>query len=179
MSHAGQVCFPGGTCDKIGTTDGDNGLNGPVWETPEQAALRETREELGIPEADVDVWCRMPVVNTKAGETKVVPVLGEVLRPRPLDPKCHFTLSDREVEEAFLVPLRALASAGRYTQFRVPGTSGYSLPVFDVEPHRVWGMTAIMTFSLLKAMLPSKQYKHRLNFQSPVPGTLHPLDKRK
>ncbi len=52
------------------------------------------------------------------GETNVVPVLGEIIRPRPLRPEEDFHLAASEVAEAFLVPVRQLAAAGKYTQFR-------------------------------------------------------------
>ena len=42
-SHKGQVSFPGGACDEGETT-------------PEQTALREVEEEIGIQSSDIKCW---------------------------------------------------------------------------------------------------------------------------
>ena len=48
----------------------------------------------------------------------------------------------------------------------VQGGPGYSLPVFKTQPFPVWGLTAIITYQLLKAFVPPKHYMHKLQFQS-------------
>ena len=50
----------------------------------------------------------------------------------------------------------------------VQGGPGYSLPIYNSTPHPVWGLTAIITFQLLRSILPSKIYKHKIQFQSGV-----------
>src|SRR5690606_10018019 len=45
--HSGQVAFPGGGID-------------PIDKTPEQAALRETEEEIGLDRDFIDIVGRMP-----------------------------------------------------------------------------------------------------------------------
>lgn len=63
-SHRGQVSFPGGMQDL-----NDKSL--------EKTALRETREELGLPEEDVVVWgCGNNIVTR--GDTCVLPVIGNI-----------------------------------------------------------------------------------------------------
>jgi 8-oxo-dGTP pyrophosphatase MutT (NUDIX family) len=53
-SHAREVSFPGGKCDSKEETD-------------EEAALRETHEELGIHPDDVTVWTKMPAISNHTG----------------------------------------------------------------------------------------------------------------
>ena len=63
-SHKGQVAFPGGACD-----DGET--------TPEQTALREAEEEIGINPADVKVIGRLSRMIT-ISNFRVSPVVGVV-----------------------------------------------------------------------------------------------------
>ncbi len=54
-SHSREISFPGGICDGS--------------ETPVEAALRETQEELGIELAQLDVWGQMPAVPNKTSNS--------------------------------------------------------------------------------------------------------------
>src|SRR5262249_13254177 len=64
--HAGQVAFPGGARD-------------PEDATPLHTALRELREELGVPERSVEVLGALDEIPTTS-EFRVVPYVG-VLKP--------------------------------------------------------------------------------------------------
>ena len=55
-SHAREVCFPGGRVDPN--------------ETPIQAAIRESYEELGIDENQLDIWTTLPPLPNKTSGTK-------------------------------------------------------------------------------------------------------------
>jgi len=152
-SHSGQVSFPGG---KEEPSDSDL----------IQTALRETDEELGIPPSAVDVWCEMPSLASRdRGDYSATPVVGQVRNYSSL----RLTPEVGEVSSVFTVPLSTLANPSNhgYTQFRT--STGYSLPVYHGEvPYVIWGLTAIITFQLLRALLPAKVYRHRVTFQAPV-----------
>ena len=153
-SHSGQVSFPGG---KVDPTDRD------MVDT----ACRETMEELGIPSTAVDIWGTMPALSSnQRGDYSATPVVGFIRNYSSL----QLRLSEDEVSSVFCVPISSLCSPSNhgYTQFRVSSRPGYSLPVYHGAPHVIWGLTAIMTFQLLRALLPPKLYKHQLQFQSPV-----------
>ena len=130
-------------------------------------ACRETREELGIPSTAIEVWGQMPALSSsQRGDYSATPIVGFIHDYSSL----QLTLSEAEVSSVFCVPLSNLCSPTThgYTQFRVSTRPGYSLPVYYGGPHVIWGLTAIITFQLLRAPLPSKLYNHKLQFQSPV-----------
>ncbi|GLV34618.1 uncharacterized protein CBL_09099 [Carabus blaptoides fortunei] len=142
--HRGQVSFPGGMAD-----DSDESL--------QHTALRETEEELGIQQEDIELWgCGNPIVRQ---DTSVVPVVGCLRSDMSLD---KLALNTREVEEVFTVSLQELCNPKlhRHTQFR----GSYCAPTYLAGPHRIWGLTAVMTFMFLKALLPREAYKHKITY---------------
>ena len=84
-SHKGQVSFPGGACDEGETT-------------PEETALREAQEEIGIDRSGVRVLGRLSSMITIT-TFRVTPVVGVLRWP------AVFRLNENEVERIFTVPL--------------------------------------------------------------------------
>ena len=152
-SHSGQVSFPGGK-EEAEDTD------------LVRTALRETEEELGIPASAVEVWAEMPSLSSsQSGEYSATPVVGHVSNFSSL----RLSPSSAEVSSVFSVPLTTLTQPRNhgYTQFRTG--PGYSLPVYHGDvPHVIWGLTAIITFQLLRALLPSNVYRHKVSYQAPL-----------
>lgn len=64
----------------------------------------------------------------------------------------------RQVEEVFTLPLAHLLREENqgYTHFRTAGRYGYTLPVFLNGPHKVWGLTAIITELTLELLAPDR-----------------------
>jgi 8-oxo-dGTP pyrophosphatase MutT (NUDIX family) len=127
-SHAGQVSFPGGRME--------------AGETPEQTALREAEEEVGLDPAMPELLGRLPPLLTGTGY-RVTPVVA-LLRP-PLDLR-H---DPNEVEEAFEYPLARLldpaAPERRRQEFRGRLREFW---VWPHERHYIWGATASMLVTL-------------------------------
>ncbi|XP_014648560.1 PREDICTED: nucleoside diphosphate-linked moiety X motif 8, mitochondrial [Ceratotherium simum simum] len=143
--HKGDVSFPGGKCDP---TDRD------VVHT----ALRETHEELGLAVPEEHVWGILQPTHDQV-KASVVPVLASV---GPLDPQ-SLRPNPEEVDEVFALPLAHLLQAKNqgYTHFRQGGLFSYTLPVFLHGPHRVWGITAVITEFTLQLLAPGA-YQPRL-----------------
>lgn len=127
-SHAGQVSFPGGRMEP--------------GETPEQAALREAQEEVGLDPALPELLGRLPALMTGTGYC-VTPVVA-LLRP-PL----ALRHDQNEVDEPFEYPLARLldpaAPERRSREFRGRLREFW---VWPHERHYIWGATASMLVTL-------------------------------
>ena len=131
--HAGQISFPGGRID-AGDSDA------------EDAALRETEEEVGLPRAHVELIGRLDTYVTRTG-FEVTPVVGLVTPPFPVEP------DDFEVEEVFEVPLSfVLAPDSRQVESRMfMGRERYFY-AFPYGDYYIWGATAGMLVNLTEVL---------------------------
>lgn len=131
-AHAGQVAFPGGRLEH--------------GETPEQAALREAEEEIGLPQSWPVLVGRMPLHLTGTGYL-VTPVLAM------LEPGFPVVADPGEVAEVFELPLSILldpASPRRESREWKGRLREYW--VWPHETHFIWGATATILVSLARAL---------------------------
>jgi 8-oxo-dGTP pyrophosphatase MutT (NUDIX family) len=127
--HSGQVSFPGGRA-----AAGDP--------SPEATALRESREEIGLDVARVELLGRLGDYHTRTGY-RITPVVGVVAPPFELTPDAN------EVDEIFEVPLAYLLDpANRQRQSRE--WQGELRWFFSIRygRHTIWGATAGMLVNL-------------------------------
>ena len=128
-SHAGQISFPGGRLEH-GDTDA------------EAAALRESREEIGLDREKVEVLGRLDPYVTVTGYD-VTPIVGAV------KPPLNVTPGPAEVAEIFEVPLSFfLDPANHQRHSRLAGgvtRAYYAIPYGD---RYIWGATAGMLLNL-------------------------------
>jgi len=127
-THAGQVAFPGGRID--------------AGETPVQAALRETHEELGLDPAQVTILGEADGYRTVTGY-HVTPVVGLV--PPDLD----LAPNPAEVAGWFEAPLDFVLDPANQqrmsAEFRGRTRQYYQI---DWQDRRIWGATAAMLVNL-------------------------------
>jgi len=132
-THKGQVSFPGGVMDP-----GDHDLVG--------TALRETWEEIGIPDTAVEVMGLLDDLPTPTGFV-ITPVVGILPEGLPLSP------NSAEVEEVFWVPMAFFADAGNgRTEIRRFRGVEQEVWYFQRDGHTIWGATAMIVRSLLKKL---------------------------
>ena len=159
----GEVCFPGGLIEK--------------GETPLQAALRETHEEIGIKPHEIDILCKLDSVHSTSG-SQIHVFLGIFHR----DAFEKIRINEEEVSEIFTVPVSELLTTSpevytsklvqepdpnfpynRVTDGKMyPWRSGEApVPVYDVHartlegrtvPRIVWGLTGRITKQFIEAL---------------------------
>lgn len=131
-THAGQIAFPGGRLDP-----GEDAV---------EAALRETREEIGLEPAAADVAGVLDDYRTVTGYC-VTPVLAAIA------PDLGLTPHDLEVADWFEAPLGHLLDPAKQrlegAVFRGRERHYY---VIDWNGLRIWGATAAMLVNLSRRL---------------------------
>ncbi|MBU3634911.1 CoA pyrophosphatase [Polynucleobacter sp. es-GGE-1] len=127
--HAGQISFPGGRMD-------------PEDLSPDDTALRESQEEIGLDPKRVEIIGYLPQYLTVSGYS-VTPVVGLVQAQE------EYVLDEFEVADVFEVPLHFLLDPAnhqiRLWQSEQGGRRFYSIPY---ENRFIWGATAGMLRNL-------------------------------
>jgi 8-oxo-dGTP pyrophosphatase MutT (NUDIX family) len=131
--HAGQVSFPGGARD-------------PEDPSPLHTALREMREELGVPPEAVEVLGMLDEIPTTS-EFRVIPYVGL------LDPAAELRPDAGEIAELLEIPVSDLLVPGlRRTEKRFFRGAERDVYFYDVGRHTIWGATARILSNLLSVV---------------------------
>lgn len=121
-AHSGQVAFPGGKID--------------LDETPQEAALREAREEIGLDESYVEPLGWLDPYLTGTG-FRIAPLVALV------DPAFSLTVNRLEVDDVFETPFAFLMDPANHKLNELEWQG--RLRRFYAMPHEgryIWGATA-------------------------------------
>lgn len=124
--HAGQISFPGGRRHHE-----DRNLL--------ETALRESYEEIGLREEDVEVLGILDDVITETTFYRITPFLGIIPHPYRFHP------DEFEVQEIFSVSVNDLMNnANISSEERVYGERAVRVYAYKVEGRCIWGATALI-----------------------------------
>lgn len=128
--HKGQISLPGGAVE--------------AGESPDQTALRETGEEIGVPSAEVELLGPLSPLYVPPSNFSIQPWVGWTPR-RPL-----FRIEPTEVAELIEAPLDVLLDPAtvQVEEWHLQGGS-WPVPFYRLGPHKVWGATAMILTELL------------------------------
>lgn len=136
---SGHIAFPGGKKEESDTTD-------------LEAALRETREEIGVELKAEELIGRLDDIQARKGGT----MLDFYIRPFVfhLDREITVTPDPAEVADFFWVPVRELINPTRQTVYEVPRENGsLKLPAVSLGRELpLWGLTYMMVLNLLERL---------------------------
>jgi len=123
-NHASEICLPGGLLECI---DHDSHIN---------AALREAKEEIGLPKENVQVIGVLESCTTSQ-HIEVTPIVAIVRPPT------EWVLQTHEVEEVLELPLGTFLEAGNYRHVAKPyfGREVNTVSV-TCNSYEIWGLTA-------------------------------------
>ena len=129
-SHAGEVAWPGGRVE-------------PADANPLAAGLRETFEEIGVPQAAVRVIGELPGEISKFG-LWVTPYVGLISADQAV------TANPSEVASIFEIPMDWLSAnpPNEIERLDRHGETQWA-PVYYFGNYRVWGLTALILASLV------------------------------
>ena len=125
--HSGQISFPGGRVEK-------NDIS------YQSAALRETFEEIGVPQDQIKVIGALSKLYVFASNNLVFPFVGY------LDYMPDFVLQESEVERVITVPMDFFIDESVLLKkdLQVKGYTLKEVPYYDLYGHTLWGATAMI-----------------------------------
>lgn len=142
-TQPGEICFPGGHIQ-------------PEDDSEEEAALRETCEELGVSPGSLELWGSLDILITPFMQI-IYPFVGLLKEPQNIKP------NPEEVEEIFTVPLELLLNLSpEYHEITIEAQPPEDFPFhkiphgrnyrwrkarwpelfYEFEGRIVWGLTA-------------------------------------
>jgi len=134
--HKGQFSFPGGIVE---TWDGSR----------LETALREAKEEIGLPPSAVDILGTLDDTETRATQFVITPFVGMVSQP------VSYTPDGKEIERVLEVPLAALLDPAIF-RVEMWERDGEVHPVYFYEYNgeTIWGATARILKQFLDLVFP-------------------------
>jgi len=137
--HKGEVSFPGGVVD-----EDDESL--------EYTAKRETFEEIGVREEDIEILGQLDDMTTMMSHFIVHPFVGVVPFPYV------FNINKREVEHLIEVPLQFFLDPSQPQPFSINYAGDiFETPAFIYKGDVIWGATERILENFINLIRPTIQ----------------------
>jgi 8-oxo-dGTP pyrophosphatase MutT (NUDIX family) len=132
-AHSGQISLPGGKSE-------------PSDASPEETALREAREEIGINPAGIVILGRLTPLYIPPSNYLVIPIVG-YSKHQP-----QFKPDPQEVDQIIEIRLKDLLDENNIKTERFRIWFGFSIeaPCFSINGHKIWGATAMILSELIE-----------------------------
>jgi 8-oxo-dGTP pyrophosphatase MutT (NUDIX family) len=132
--HSGQISFPGG-----GFEEQD--------QTFDKTAIRETNEEIGVPEKDINILGELSTLYIPPSNFLVHSFVGFI------DYCPTFHPDPAEVSEVFSIPVVELMNAECFqTKAVKAGETLMTVPCYFTQNRMIWGATAMILSELLEVI---------------------------
>lgn len=130
-NHRGEISFPGGRLEP--------------GESPIDAAVRESWEEVGLDPSLVEIHGELDHLATVVSRSHIVPIVATVAE-RPV-----LSAAEDEVDRILWVPLAELARADTFRE-EWWGVPPLERPIFffELDDETIWGATGRMLHQLLR-----------------------------
>jgi 8-oxo-dGTP pyrophosphatase MutT (NUDIX family) len=125
-NHGGQISFPGGRYE-------------PADEHLSRTALRESFEETGTDENEVEIIGALTPIYVQVSNFRISPFVGwsEAIP--------HFKIDRREVDELYIIPLENFVRDTTFQSRTVNTPHGtFDAPGFYIDNLFIWGATAMI-----------------------------------
>ncbi len=135
-SHGGQISFPGGKAE-------------PEDGTMLKTALRETEEEVGIPQQEIKVLGSLSQVYIPVSNFNVYPYVGF------LDFQPDYVIQEEEVSKVLEIPVAHFQNEAVIRTTDIPINEYLTLknvPYYEVDNQVLWGATAMMMSELMEVI---------------------------
>lgn len=131
IRHAGQISFPGGRSDED--------------ESAIDTALRETKEEIGISESNIQILGSLTPFYLYKSHNQITPIVG------CLEKKPEMQRNPIEVEEIITVKLDTLLAEEIFRKERWDlSQNSFHVPYWNFHRVPLWGATAMIMSELLE-----------------------------
>ena len=138
-AHSGQISLPGGKLEKN--------------ESYQEAAIRETMEEVGVKNSDFQIIGELSKMYVAASNFNIQPIVAISDRPLQIYP------DSREVAQILETPLEVFFNMKLRKEKLIKSAMGMELmaPYFDVNNKTLWRATAMILIQLVEVIQSSNQ----------------------
>jgi 8-oxo-dGTP pyrophosphatase MutT (NUDIX family) len=138
-AHSGQISLPGGKVEKN--------------ESYQEAAIRETMEEVGIENSNFEIVGELSKIYVAASNFNIQPIVAISENPIKIYP------DSREVAQVLEIPLEVFFNLKMRKEKLIKSAMGMELmaPYFDVNNKTLWGATAMILSELMEIIQNSNQ----------------------